>query len=135
MTAEKLLAEAAAVVRDRRHTYGQPMELFEHVAKRWSLVLGVEVTAAQAILCLIDLKVARLTHDPRSAPRAQGARGAGWHLERGGLMCMARRGPAAERPRVGDPARMGRPAGAPGAGTGNPDRRAGDAGEALRHLA
>jgi hypothetical protein len=34
------------------------------VAKRWSLVLGVEVTAAQAILCLIDLKAARLAHDP-----------------------------------------------------------------------
>jgi hypothetical protein len=35
------------------------------VAKRWSLVLGVKVTPAQAMLCLIDLKVARLTHDPR----------------------------------------------------------------------
>jgi hypothetical protein len=28
-------------------------------------VLGVEVTPAQAMPCLIDLKVARLTHDPR----------------------------------------------------------------------
>ena len=77
MKAEELLEQAAGVVARRRSTYGQPIELFEHVAKRWSLVLGVEVTAAQAILCLIDLKVARLTHDPRSAPRAQGARGAG----------------------------------------------------------
>ena len=41
------------------------IDLFELVAKRWSLVLGVEVTPAQAMLCLIDLKVARLTHDPR----------------------------------------------------------------------
>jgi hypothetical protein len=39
--------------------------LFEHVARRWSLVLGVDVTPAQAMLCLVDLKVARLTHDPR----------------------------------------------------------------------
>jgi hypothetical protein len=28
-------------------------------------VLGITVTPAQAMLCLIDLKVARLTHDPR----------------------------------------------------------------------
>jgi len=28
-------------------------------------VLGVEVTPAQVITCLTDLKVARLTHDPR----------------------------------------------------------------------
>lgn len=65
MEAEQLLKEAASVVARRRSTYGQPIDLFEHVAKRWSLVLGVEVTSAQAILCLIDLKVARLTHDSR----------------------------------------------------------------------
>jgi hypothetical protein len=35
--------------------------LFEHVARRWSLVLGVNITPAQAMLCLVDLKVARLT--------------------------------------------------------------------------
>jgi hypothetical protein len=64
MTAEKLLAEAAAVVRDRRHTYGQPLDLFERVAVRWSQVLGTEVTPAQVMVCLVDLKVARLAHDP-----------------------------------------------------------------------
>lgn len=68
MTAERLLAEAAAVVRDRRHTYGQPLDLFERVAVRWSQVLGAKVTPAQVLVCLIDLKVARLTHDP-------------WHLD------------------------------------------------------
>ncbi|MCD6072441.1 MAG: hypothetical protein K0S42_2957 [Microvirga sp.] len=52
MKAEELLEQAAVVVARRRSTYGQPIDMFEHVAKRWSLVLGVEVTAAQAILCL-----------------------------------------------------------------------------------
>ena len=65
MNAERLLEHATDVVARRRGTYGQPIELFEHVAKRWSLVLGVKITPAQAMLCLIDLKVARLTHDPR----------------------------------------------------------------------
>ena len=65
MRAEQLLEQAAAVVARRRDTYGPPRDLFEQVAKRWSLVLGVEVTPAQAMLCLVDLKVARLIHDPR----------------------------------------------------------------------
>jgi hypothetical protein len=65
MTAEKLLAEAAAVVRDRRHTYGQPLDLFERVAVRWSQVLGMKVTPEQVIVCLVDLKIARLAYDPR----------------------------------------------------------------------
>jgi hypothetical protein len=64
MRAEQLLEQAAFIVDRRRRTYGQPTALFEHVARRWSLVLGVNVTPAQAMLCLIDLKIARLTHDP-----------------------------------------------------------------------
>jgi Domain of unknown function (DUF6378) len=66
MTAEQLLQQAASVVRDRRRTYGHPRELFERVAVRWSQVLGVSMTARQAAVCLIDMKVARLAHDPRN---------------------------------------------------------------------
>jgi Domain of unknown function (DUF6378) len=65
MKVEELLEHAASIVARRRGTYGQPRDLFEHVARRWSLVLSVEVTPAQAMLCLVDLKVARLTHDQR----------------------------------------------------------------------
>jgi Domain of unknown function (DUF6378) len=65
MTAEYLLEQAASVVRDRRRIYGQPPDLFERVAVRWSQVLGTKVTPAQIVVCLIDLKVARLTHDPK----------------------------------------------------------------------
>jgi Domain of unknown function (DUF6378) len=65
ITAEQLLERAASVVSDRRRSYGQPCDLFERVAVRWSQVLGIEVTPAQVIVCLIDLKVARLTHDPQ----------------------------------------------------------------------
>jgi hypothetical protein len=38
--------------------------LFEQIARRWSLTLGMKVNPAQVMLCLIDLKLARLTHDP-----------------------------------------------------------------------
>jgi hypothetical protein len=64
MTGEELLVHAAAVVRDRRRVYGDPTELFERVAVRWSQVLGIRITAAQVGLCLVDLKLARLTMDP-----------------------------------------------------------------------
>ena len=65
MNADALLQHAAAVVRDRRRLYGEPFDLFEQVATRWSLVIGAKVTPAQAMLCLIDLKLVRLTHDAR----------------------------------------------------------------------
>ena len=65
MNGEMLLKHAAGVVANRREAYGEPERLFEQIAKRWSLVLGIEVTPTQVALCLIDLKLARLTRDPR----------------------------------------------------------------------
>jgi Domain of unknown function (DUF6378) len=65
MTAEQLLEQAASVVLERRRTYGQPRELFEQIARRWSVVLGLEVTPAQAVQCMLEVKAARLAHDPR----------------------------------------------------------------------
>jgi Domain of unknown function (DUF6378) len=65
MNAEQLLEHAADLVTRRRCEYGEPIDLFERVAIRWSQILGTRVTPAQVIVCLIDLKVARLTHDPR----------------------------------------------------------------------
>ena len=64
MNGEMLLQHAAGVVENRRDQYGDPGPLFDHVAKRWSLVLGAKVTPAQVALCLIDLKLARLVREP-----------------------------------------------------------------------
>jgi hypothetical protein len=65
MDAEQLLEYAADIVTRRRREYGEPVDLFEQVAKRWSLTLGTQISQAQVVLCLIDLKVARLARDPR----------------------------------------------------------------------
>ena len=35
------------------------------IAARWSLTLGHPVTPAEVVLCMIDLKLARLGHDPK----------------------------------------------------------------------
>lgn len=64
MNAPMLLQHAAGVIEHREGIYGPPQELFAQIARRWSLVLGTEVTPAQVALCLIDLKMARLIRDP-----------------------------------------------------------------------
>jgi len=65
MHGEALLEHAAGVVTRRRREYGEPVELFEHVARRWSLTLGTKVSPAQVVLCLIDLKLTRLARDAK----------------------------------------------------------------------
>jgi hypothetical protein len=65
MTGEAMLQQAAAVVAERRQAYGDPAVAMAAVARRWSLTLGIPVTPAQVVLCLIDLKLARLGHDPK----------------------------------------------------------------------
>ena len=65
MSAAQLLEHAADLVTRRRREYGEPVDLFEQVAKRWSLTLGTKLSPAQVVLCLIDLKLARLARDPR----------------------------------------------------------------------
>jgi hypothetical protein len=65
MNAEAFLEHAADLVTRRRREYGEPVDLFEHIAERWSLTLGAKVSPAQVVLCLIDVKVARLARDPK----------------------------------------------------------------------
>ena len=65
MNGAMLLKHAAGVVDKCRADYGAPEDLFEHVAARWSQVLGTRVKAAQVAVCLMDLKMARLAHNPK----------------------------------------------------------------------
>lgn len=65
MTGEEMLHQAAQAVEERRKTYGDPIPHVEALAKRWSIRLGHEVTPAQVVLCMIDLKTTRLDHDPK----------------------------------------------------------------------
>jgi hypothetical protein len=71
MNALELLDRAAEIVERRRAEYGDPVELFEDVARRWSVMLGTDVTPPQAVLCQLDLKLSRLARDPRPAETAE----------------------------------------------------------------
>jgi hypothetical protein len=59
-----ILEHAADVIADRRATYGDPAASMATVAARWSVTLGHPVTPAKVMLCMIDLKLTRLAHDP-----------------------------------------------------------------------
>lgn len=64
MSSWSILGRTAKILEERRDQYGDPREQFAAIAGRWSITLGVEVTAAQVVLCMIDLKLVRLKHDP-----------------------------------------------------------------------
>jgi hypothetical protein len=59
-----ILERAAGIIAERRAAYGDPAVSMSMVAARWSVTLGHPVTPAEVMLCMIDLKLARLAHDP-----------------------------------------------------------------------
>ena len=63
-SAEKFLKHVANVIAERSTQYGDAPGNMAVIAQRWSATLGKEITAAQVVLCLLDLKLARLTQDP-----------------------------------------------------------------------
>ncbi len=64
MTGEQILQHAAGVIAERGAAYGDASSSMSAVAERWSITLGRAVTPAQVVLCMIDLKLTRLAHDP-----------------------------------------------------------------------
>lgn len=49
---------------DRQNAHGDPLPNHERIAAIWSVILGTQVTAVQAALCMAGMKLARLAHDP-----------------------------------------------------------------------
>lgn len=64
---DKSIAEEAVdlVSGDRQKAYGHPAKNFEDIARLWSVMLGIEVTAAQVGLCMIQVKLAREVFVPK----------------------------------------------------------------------
>ena len=56
-----ILDRAAEIVDNREQQYGSPKANLHRIAALWSTVLGHEVSARQVALCMIMLKVARVT--------------------------------------------------------------------------
>ena len=64
MSALQLLNDAAEVLDKRASAYGPTAASMERIAARWSLTLRRPVTPTDVVLCMLDLKLARLQHDP-----------------------------------------------------------------------
>ena len=62
--AEMFLRHVAQVIAERSIQYGDAAGNMAAIAARWSATLGRDITPAQVVLCLLDLKLARLAHDP-----------------------------------------------------------------------
>jgi len=62
--AEMFLKHVANIIAERSALYGDANTSMAAIATRWSVTLGHEITAAQVVLCLLDLKLARLARDP-----------------------------------------------------------------------
>ena len=62
--AEMFLKHVANVIAERSVQYGDASSNMSTIAARWSATLGREITPEQVVLCLLDLKLARLAHDP-----------------------------------------------------------------------
>jgi hypothetical protein len=64
---ESVLLEAERIINgQRRDDYGGALESFTRIAELWQPLLGVEVSAEQVALCLIQLKVARALNGLKS---------------------------------------------------------------------
>jgi hypothetical protein len=62
---ESVLDIAKHLVRGpRRQSYGHPAEDYGRTARMWSAILGVDVSPAQAILCMVAVKMSRECHEP-----------------------------------------------------------------------
>ena len=62
--AEMFLKHVAQIVAERGTQYGEATGNMAAIARRWSATLGREISPAQVVICLLDLKLARLAHDP-----------------------------------------------------------------------
>ena len=56
---QTILERAAEIVDNREQQYGSPKENIPRIARLWSEILGIPVTAEQVCLCMILLKIAR----------------------------------------------------------------------------
>ena len=60
-----LLQEANELIYGQREAdYGSATENFGRIARLWSEVMGQQVTPEQVLLCMVQLKIARLIQSP-----------------------------------------------------------------------
>lgn len=65
MSRTEILDESSSLINGQRaKDYGDPVESFARIALIWSGILGTPVSSEQVAMCLIGLKLSRLSHTP-----------------------------------------------------------------------
>jgi hypothetical protein len=59
----EFLDELAGILSDREDQYGTPTKLFDEIARIWTVILSFEVEPEQVALCMVGVKLARLSHN------------------------------------------------------------------------
>jgi hypothetical protein len=63
-----MLARAPSdLIAERGERYGDPAVNLTRTAKLWSAILGGDVSAQQVALCMVAVKLSRLSHTPDDA--------------------------------------------------------------------
>ena len=71
---ETILEEAQRLIYgDRNKTYDHPIENFDRIARIWSVIFGIEVTAEQVGLAMVGVKIAREAYMPKRDNLVDGA--------------------------------------------------------------
>lgn len=74
MSDETVLQEAQRLVYGNRcDDYGHPADDYDRVARLWAVILEAPVSAKQAALCMVAVKIARECHRPKRDNRVDGA--------------------------------------------------------------
>jgi hypothetical protein len=55
--------ELAGILANREDQYGAPAKLFDQIARIWTVILSFEVEPEQVALCMVGVKLARLSHN------------------------------------------------------------------------
>lgn len=51
------------ILENRKRAYGDAKPLFQKVARKWAVSLGIDITPEQVMLCMIDFKTVRYQED------------------------------------------------------------------------
>ena len=63
MERQNFFDELAVLLADREDQYGAPAQLFDEIARIWTVILSFEIEPEQVALCMVGVKLARLSHN------------------------------------------------------------------------
>jgi hypothetical protein len=67
MNRNDFLTDVSRVLSEREAIYGPPKQNFTEIANRWTESTGMTFSPEMVVICMIDVKLARLAYEPTHA--------------------------------------------------------------------